>query len=44
MRKPRFFYLFPCAPDRNPGELAWKHLTAAAAGRTAVTGRDGFQR
>jgi hypothetical protein len=43
-RKSRLFYLPPNAADRNPGELARKHLKAATAGRMAVTGKVGFQR
>lgn len=40
-RKPRIFCLPHYAPDRNPDELAWKHLEAGAVGRMAVTGRAG---
>jgi transposase len=32
----RLFYLPPCAPDRNPDELVWKHLKADTVGRTAI--------
>jgi hypothetical protein len=36
------FYLPPHAPDRNPDELAGKHLKAA--GHVSVTGRAGLKR
>jgi hypothetical protein len=40
--KLRWFFSPPRAPDRNPGALVWKHRNAA--GRTAITGKDGFNR
>ena len=42
--KLRLFYLPPYSPDRNPGELVWKHLKADTAGRMVVIGRDDFKR
>ena len=42
-RKSRLFYLPPYSPDRNPDELAWKHLKAAIARRMVVAGRAGLQ-
>ncbi|MGI8568643.1 MAG: hypothetical protein ACR2KT_06010 [Methylocella sp.] len=41
-RKLRWFFLPPRAPDRNHGGLVWKHRKAA--GRTAITGKDDFNR
>jgi len=38
--KLRLFFLPPYAPDRNPDELAWKHLKADTVGRMAVTTKD----
>ncbi len=32
----------PYSPDRNPGELVWKHLKADIAGRMAATSREAF--
>ena len=42
--KLRLFFLPPYSPDRNPGELVWKHLKSDTVGRMAVTGKDDFQR
>jgi hypothetical protein len=41
-RKLRWFFLPPHAPERNPGGLARQHRKAA--GRTAITGKDNFNR
>jgi hypothetical protein len=41
-RKLRWFFLPAHAPDRNPGGLVRKHRKAA--GRTAITGKDNFNR
>ena len=38
--KLRLFFLPPYSPDRNPGELVWKHLKADTAGRNLL-GQDG---
>ena len=40
---PRLFHLPPYSPDRNPGELVWKHLKAGPVGRMAVTSKDDFK-
>ena len=37
--KLRLFFLPPYSPDRNPGELVWKHSKADTTGRIAVIGR-----
>src|ERR1700730_5932262 len=39
----RLFYLPPYSPDRNPDELAWKHLKADKVGRMATTDKADFQ-
>ena len=41
--KLRLFFLPPYSPDRNPGELVWKHLKSDTAGRMAVSGRGRFR-
>ncbi len=33
----------PCSPDRNPGELVWKHLKADTVGRRAIQGYANFK-
>jgi transposase len=43
-RKLRLLFLPPHAPDRNPGELVWKHLKADTVGRMAVTSKGDFAR
>jgi len=42
-QKSRLFYLPPYPSDRNPDELAWKHLKAATVGGMVIAGRTGFQ-
>jgi hypothetical protein len=44
MGKSRLFHLPPYAPDRNPGELAWKRPKAGTVGHMVKTGKAGFQR
>lgn len=34
--KLRLFFLPPYSPDRNPDELAWKHLKVDTVGRSAI--------
>ena len=41
--KLRLFFLPPYSPDRNPGELVWKHLKADTVGRNLL-GQDGGDR
>jgi transposase len=35
----RLFFLPPYSPDRNPGELVWKHVKADTVGRMVVTSK-----
>ena len=39
----QLFFLPPYSPDRDPGELAWKHLQADTVGRMVVTGKADFK-
>src|SRR5277367_6535935 len=38
------FFLPPYSPDRNPGELVWKHLKADTVGRMATTSKVDFKK
>ena len=38
------FFLPPYSPDRNPDELAWKHLKADTIGRMTVASKQDFKR
>ena len=40
----RLYSLPPYSPDRNPGELVWKHLEADTVGRRTITAKDDFNR
>ncbi|MDQ6702524.1 MAG: hypothetical protein M3Z96_05180 [Pseudomonadota bacterium] len=37
------FFLPPCSPDRNPGELVGKHPKADTVGRRAIQGFADFK-
>jgi hypothetical protein len=39
-----FIFCFLISPDRNPDELAGKHLKTDTAGRMAIAGRDDVKR
>jgi transposase len=39
----QLFFLPPYSPDRNPGELVWKHLKADTVGRMTITDKADFK-